>query len=183
MSKGIAIHSGSVVVHRLTDDGIGMFSGSISITGALLPNGDGLVDLGTPTNRWQDIYVVQQTVGAIFETGLTTKGIEKFETGTVLVWGKDKLKISDKKEDYLVMGVVKKGKEQPIVFGAEPVLVTGKVRIGDFIVTSKKPGHGMSAKRKFLFFFTRDLAGKIIGQALQDADGESSLIKCMINKT
>jgi hypothetical protein len=185
MSKGIAILSGTnnTVVHRLTDDGYASFSGLVAISGACMPDGDALVDLGGPNNRFQDIYCQQQTVGAVFETGLTTIGIGVNETGTVLVWGKNKLEVSSKPEDHLVMGVAKKGKDQPIVFGAEPVLVTGKVQIGDFIVTSKKPGHGERAKRKKWFFFNRDLAGKIIGQALEEADGESSLIKCMINKT
>lgn len=130
-----------------------------------------------------DIYCQQQTVGAVFETGLTTPGIGVNKTGTILVWGKNKLEVSSKPEDHLVMGIAKQGKDQPIVFGAEPVLVTGKVSIGDFIVTSKKPGHGMKAKRKKWLFFERDLTGKIIGQALEDCNGESNLIKCMINKT
>lgn len=81
------------------------------------------------------------------------------------------------------MGIVKHGKDQPIVFGAEHILVTGKIEIGDFIVTSSKPGHGTKAKRTKWLFFERDMAGKVIGQALESADGESCLIKCMINKT
>ena len=183
MSKGIAVKNGETVVHRLTDDGVGMFSGSISITGSLTPNGDGLTNLGSSTNRWQDMYCVQQTVGAIFESGLTTTGIGENETGTVLVWKESGLVPSYLKEDRLVMGVAKKGKDQPIVFGAEYILVTGKIKVGDFIGTSDKPGHGAAVKRKIFFFFNRDLAGKIIGQALEVANGESSLIKCMINKT
>jgi len=184
MSKGVAVqNSSNQVIHRLTDDGVGAFSGSISITGTLIPNGDGLTHFGSPTNRWLDIFTVQQTVGALFETGLTTEGIGKNKSGTILVWGHNKLEVSSKDEDVMVMGVAKEGKDQPIVFGAEPVLVTGKIKIGDFITTSNKPGHGKAANRKKWFFFTRDLTGKIIGQALEAANGDSSLIKCMINKT
>lgn len=184
MSKGTAVlNSNGAVIHRFTDDGVASVSGSFSITGSCIPNGDGITHLGSSVNRFADIWTVQQTVGALFETGLTTVGIGQNKTGTVLVWGHNRLEISSKKEDPLVMGVVKEGKDQPIVFGAELILVTGKVKIGDFIVTSKKPGHGEKAKRKVLFFFNRDLAGKVIGQALENANGESSLIKCMINKT
>jgi len=78
------------------------------------------------------------------------------------------------------MGVIKHGKDEPIVLGAEPVLVTGKVKVGDFIVTSNKEGHGMAEKRGN--FIKKDLFGKVIAQALESAKGESSLIKCMIRK-
>ena len=85
-----------------------------------------------------------------------------------------------KSEDELVMGVTREGKDEPIVLGAEPVLVTGKVEEGDYIVTSDKEGYGKSVKVGYLF--KRNLFGKVIGQSLESADCESSLIKCMIRK-
>ena len=78
------------------------------------------------------------------------------------------------------MGVIKKGKDEPIVLGAEPVLVTGKVNVGDYIVTSDKIGHGKSVKRGYLL--KKNLFGKVIAQALESCDGDSNLIKCMIRK-
>ena len=62
----------------------------------------------------------------------------------------------------------------------EPVLVTGKVDVGDYIVTSDKIGHGKSVKRGYLL--KKDLFGKVIAQALESCDGDSNLIKCMIRK-
>jgi hypothetical protein len=183
MAKGFAVtDAAGNVIHSLYDDGRASLSGTIGVTGSFNPVGDGVVDNGSASNRWGDLYAVQTTVGAIFESGLTTPGISKYPTGTVLSWGDGGLVPCHKKEDLMVMGVVKEGKDQPIVFGAEYVKVTGKVKPGDYIVTSKKFGHGQAAKKRFMFLFKRDLFGKVLGQALEHADGESSLIKCMILK-
>ena len=79
------------------------------------------------------------------------------------------------------MGVIKNGKDEPIIMGAEPVLVTGKVDIGDYILTSDKIGHGKSVKRGYLL--KKNLFGKVIAQALEKSDdSDSCLIKCMIRK-
>ena len=201
MSKGFAVISGSnKVVHKFLENGTATISGSLQVTGSttlqslsaeqvsvntlsatgsVTPEGDGSWDLGSSTNRWNDIYVVQTTVGAVFETGLTTPGIEELATGTVLSWVNGKLEPCNKKCDKMVMGVAKTGKQQPIVMGAEPVLVTGKVEEGDFIVTSDKEGHGEAYKFKR---GSNNIFGKVIAQALESCEGDSNLIKCMINK-
>ncbi len=80
----------------------------------------------------------------------------------------------------MVMGVVKQGKDEPIVMGAEPVLVTGDVKEGDFITTSTKLGHGKKIESGYLL--KKEMFGKVIAQALENASGNSSLIKCMIRK-
>lgn len=182
MPKGLCVVSGSTPIHTILNDGKVSFSGSIAITGTLLPEGDGNRALGDTINRWADVYAVQTTVGAVFETGLTTEGIGKFDTGTILVWKNGKAVPCTTKEDHTVIGVVKNQKDQPIILGAEPVLVTGKVKEGDWIVSSDIPGHGCAAKIKNIFGSKRDLHGKIIAQALENANGESSLIKCYIKK-
>lgn len=196
MSKGFAVISGSnKVVHKFLENGIATISGSLEVTGSttvqnlysgpivttgsMIPEGDGSWDLGTSTNRWNDIYIVQTTVGAVFETGLTTPGIEELPTGTVLSWKEGKLIPCSSKCDKMVMGIAKTGKQQPIVMGAEPVLVTGKVEEGDFIVTSDKEGHGEAYKYKR---GSNNIFGRVIAQALESCDGDSNLIKCMINK-
>lgn len=186
MTKGVAVISGSSkIVHSFLQNGVATISGSLEVngqtamTGSLLPQGDGVWDLGSDDNRWNDIHVVQTTVGAVFEVGLTTPGIEVLETGTVLIWRNGKLQPCDSKCDNMVMGVAKLGKQQPIILGAEPVLVTGPVKEGDYIVTSDKPGHGEAYKFKR---GSNNLFGKVIAQALETCDGESNLIKCMINK-
>ena len=166
-------------VHQLTAAGRASFSGSVEVTGAVIPDIDGTRNLGVVDNRWNDIFAVQTTVGAIFETGLTTKGIGEYPTGTVVVWDKN-LKPCTKSEDPFVLGVTKHGKDQPIILGAEPVLVTGKVKPGDMLVTSNKLGHAKAAKLKCWWFFKRNLTGKIIGQALESYTGNSGLVRCMI---
>lgn len=181
-SKGLAVRNGNTIVHKLLDNGTVSFSGSVAITGNLKPNGDGITELGTPTTRWKDIFALQTTVGAIFEYGLSTPSISEYPDGTLLVWGENGLEPCFKQEDPLVMGVSKDNKCEPVVFGAEYVLVTGEVKRGDFICTSDVIGHGMAVKKNKWKFFKRDISGIIIGQALEDSSGETKLIKCMINK-
>ena len=145
------------------------------------PGADNKASLGNASYRFADVFAVQTTTGGIFETGLKTDKIGDNLTGTIVVWQEDKLIPCDKSEDELVMGVIKNGKDEPIVLGAEPVLVTGKVNVGDYIVTSDKLGHGKSVKRGYLL--KKDLFGKVIAQALEKSDdSESCLIKCMIRK-
>jgi hypothetical protein len=78
------------------------------------------------------------------------------------------------------MGISRKGKDEPIVLGAEPILVTGKVDVGDYIITSKKIGHGKAVKRGLLI--KKDLFGKVIAQALESGVGDSHTVKAMIRK-
>lgn len=182
MSKGLSVVSGSTHIHKLLNDGTVSFSGSVFVTGTIVPEGDGVRSLGSSEKRWSDLYAVQTTVGAVFETGFTTDGLGEYPTGTVVVWEGGKVKPCNKKEDLRVIGATKYGKDQPIILGAEYVLVTGRVKEGDWIVTSETAGHGCAAKIYNFFGKRRDLFGKVIGQALEDADSESALIKCFIKK-
>lgn len=182
MTQGFAVISGTLPVHKLLKDGLASFSGSVEITGSVVPQGDGVRLFGSNDNRWADVYAVQATFGAVFEYNLGTPGISKYPTGTVLVWNNGKAVPSSKKEDTRVIGVVMSGKDQPIILGAEYVLVNGKVNEGDWIVTSDVIGHGCAAKTTTFFGTERNLLGKIIGQALESCDGESTLIKCFIKK-
>lgn len=180
MAKGLTVSNGLQQIHKLLDDGLVSLSGSIEITGSVIPQGDNVRTIGTEQLRWADIYAVQTTVGAIFETGLETEGLKEYETGTVVVWKSGKLQPCEKDSDCLVMGVVQKGKNQPIILGAEPVLVTGVVVEGDFLTTSDKHGHARSLTKEEIA--KNNLLGIIIGQALENCEGESNLIKCIINK-
>ena len=146
----------------------------------LLPSADTVGTLGTATRRFEDVFSVQTTTGGVFEVGLRTKDIGKLETGTIVSWKDGKCIPCYKSEDNMVMGVIKQGKDEPIVLGAEPVLVTGKVEEGDYIVTSEVVGHGKAAKEGYIF--KKNLFGRVIAQALESAEGDSSLIKCMIRK-
>ena len=126
------------------------------------------------------MFAAQSTIGGLFETGLRTIDLGLCETGTIVSWKVDKCVPCDVEEDELVMGVVKRGKDEPLILGAEPILVTGKVEVGDYIVTSNKKGHGKAVKRGTLF--KKDLFGKVIAQALESGIGESYAIKAMIRK-
>jgi len=155
-------------------------NGQIKSSGSIVPYNDDDVNLGSSALSWSDVFAVQTTVGAVFETGLRSEGIGKEETGTIVVWRNGGLVPCDKSEDTMVMGVIKEGKDEPIVMGAEPVLVTGDVKEGDFITTSTKQGHGKKLENGYLL--KKEMFGKVIAQALEDSSGESSLIKCMIRK-
>ena len=150
---------------------------ALQVSGAIGVLGDNEHALGTKAARLSDVFAVQTTVGAIFETGLTTEGIGELKTGTVVVWQNGKLIESYKAEDGMVMGVIKQGKDEPIILGAEPLLVTGKVMEGDFLTTSDKLGHAKAQPDGYLLKM-----GTVIAQALESADGESNLIKGMIRK-
>lgn len=180
MARGLAVVDGTRPVHKLLSDGTVTLSGSIYITGSVLPEGDGQRYFGSEQNRWADMFSVQTTVGAIFEYGLETKGIGNLETGTVVCWHNGKLVPCERALDPLVMGVTFVGKDQPIILGAEYILVTGEVKEGDFLVTSNKLGHAMSSR--YVTTYEHSLLGKIIGQALENSNSESNLIKCMISK-
>ena len=78
------------------------------------------------------------------------------------------------------MGVVSKGENYPIVLGAEPVLVTGKIEEGDYIITSKIKGHGKGINPKHIY--DQQLFGKIIAQAIERGNDKSYTIKAMIRK-
>jgi hypothetical protein len=180
MAHGLAVKDGTKTVHKLLNNGLASLSGSVEITGSITPDADSSREFGSNDKRWQDIYAVQTTVGAIFEYGLETKGIGQLATGTVVCWRSGKLVPCEKQMDTLVMGVTQEGKDQPIILGAEYILVTGDVHEGDFLVTSDKNGHAMSANLNGQPETT--LFGKTIGQALESVKGDSNLIKCMINK-
>ena len=152
----------------------------ITASAVIAPSADNTYTLGTYAVRFKDFFSVQSTIGALFETGLTTIGISVLETGTVLTWRSGKLIPSDEEFDEMVMGVVQNGKDEPIVFGAEPVLVTGIVNEGDYIVTSNKVGHGMGIPRNSVS--PSELFGKVIAQAVESGSGDSYVIKAMIRK-
>ena len=145
-----------------------------------IPSADNTYNLGSSTSRFTGIYAAQSTIGALFETGLTTTGIGSLDTGTVLTWRGGKLIPSDFAFDEMVMGVTQKGHDEPVVFGAEPVLVTGTVNEGDYIVTSDKVGHGMGVPRGSMVPI--DLFAKVIAQAIEGGNGDSYIIKAMIRK-
>jgi hypothetical protein len=94
-----------------------------------------------------------------------------FSLGTILVWGKRGLEASVKDEDLRVVAVAS-DRGLPIVLGAEPVRVVGRVKRGDYIVSTKN-GCGKASKNPD--------SRSIIGIALEGkVSQEERLIKVMI---
>ena len=141
---------------------------------------EGKVGIGTDTPSY-DLDVIGTTRstyyigGAYFEENASDSKIKFYPNGTVLVLDEEgSLKPCEKENDSFVFGVSKRDFDQPIVLGAEPVLVTGPIKVGDYIVTSDKQGHGQASKEPKM--------GSAIAQAMENGDGESYNIKAMIRK-
>lgn len=121
------------------------------------------------------------TSGAYVEANLmtpderTAESNDNFVRGDLLCWSADdqRLELCSRENDRLVMAVAD-ADGKPIVLGAEPVKVIGPVVAGDLLVASGIPGHAMVNNDP--------LPGTVIGQALQDLDGVSGMIKAMIRK-
>jgi len=75
----------------------------------------------------------------------------------------------------MVFGVAAGDNKAPIVMGAEPVCVTGQIKVGDYITTSSCKGHGKKSTNPYPF-------GTIIAQAMESGEGDSYAIKAMIRK-
>tara|TARA_B100001123_G_scaffold427492_1_gene543127 strand:+ start:88 stop:636 length:549 start_codon:yes stop_codon:yes gene_type:complete len=156
------------------------FDGSVRTVGSITPDSTTTYDLGSKGKKWRQVFAQDTFFGGVHELNLETPELGKLPDGTILVWRNGTLVPCDSEADYMIMGVVKRPADSPVILGAEDILVTGKVDEGDFIITSDKIGHGMGVKQNWLF--KKDLFGKVIAQALESCDGESNLIRAMIRK-
>ena len=168
--------TGSIVqstIHQLT--------GSLQVTGSgLFPNSSGTINLGSSTQKWTNLFAVNTFFGGIHEINLETKGLDKMQEGTILSLKKGVMYPCEAEADPLVMGVVSKESNYPIVLGAEPILITGEIKEGDYIITSNIKGHGKGVNPKYIY--NQQLFGKIIAQAIENGKGKSYTIKAMIRK-
>lgn len=151
-----------------------------SLSGGLLPTTNITYDIGSPTKKWNNLYALNTYFGGIHEINLGHEGLNKIQEGTVLVLQNGILQPCEKADDPLIMAVAASGSNYPIVLGAEPVLVTGVVREGDYIITSNIKGHGKAVSPHYIY--SKQLFGKIIAQAIESGKGKSHLIKAMIRK-
>ena len=120
-------------------------------------------------------YFACVIAGGYFEEKAASPTLAEYPTGSIVVIGKDgELELSTKSNDKKVFGVTKRGVCQPIVLGAEPVLVTGDINVGDFITTSDKAGHGKRA--------LNTIHGSVIAQAMASGCGCSYTLQAMIRK-
>jgi hypothetical protein len=76
------------------------------------------------------------------------------------------------------MGIAVENVDSPMIQGAEPVLVTGSVSEGDYLVTSTTTGHAIAVSRDTVK--QEQLWDCVIGKALEDGEGESHLIKTWV---
>ena len=136
--------------------------------------------IGAADKKWKEIYVQNTFFGGIHEINLETEGLDKMQEGTVLSLQNGTLHPCEFEEDPLVMGVVSKESNYPIILGAEPILITGPIKAGDYIVTSNVKGHGKGINPKHIY--NKQLFGKIIAQSIENGKGESYTIKAMIRK-
>jgi len=159
---------------RVTVDGNGNF----------YPSRDRLHLLGLDTNRWQVVFCEILDSAGQHEKNLQNpegeKSVGEYETGTVLVWKGGKNVPCTTAADHMRMGIAVKGIDSPLIQGAEPVLVTGSVNEGDYLVTSgKKEGHAEAISPAYMR--QHGLYDCVLGKALESAEGESHLVKTWIN--
>jgi hypothetical protein len=120
-------------------------------------------------------YFACVIAGGYFEAQAASPELAEYPTGSLVVLDSvGGLKLSDTENDNKVFGITQQGAQQPIILGAEPILITGDVGVGDFIVTSNVQGHGMSS--------ACTQHGTVIAQAMEGGSGCSYLIKAMIRK-
>ena len=164
-------------------EGGGSSGGPISLNGLendIIPLFNDDISLGTQDKKFKNIFAINTFFGGIHEINLATEGLDKMQEGTVLSLKNSILHPCEKEGDPLVMGVVSKGENYPIVLGAEPILITGKIKEGDYIITSNVKGHGKGVNPYDIY--NKQLFGKIIAQAIENGEGESYTIKAMIRK-
>jgi hypothetical protein len=156
---------------------------TVDTNGNFYPSRDRRHLLGKETNRWQIVFCEILDSAGQHEKNLQNpegeKSVGEYETGTVLVWKGGKNVPCTEAADHMRMGIAVKGIDSPLIQGAEPVLVTGSVKEGDYLVTSRKEGHAEAISPQFMR--QHGLYDCVLGKALESAEGESHLVKTWIN--
>lgn len=150
------------------------FGVSVS-TNDVLPALDRGYDLGRDDLRYRIVFCETLDSAGIHESNLAGGRVGHYATGTVLVWEKGVAIPCTSFANYMKIGVAVYGNASPLVHGAEPVLCTGQVEEGDYLVTSTEDGHAMALTREEVR--EKNLMDCVIGKALESGDGKSHLIK------
>ena len=112
--------------------------------------------------------------GAFMEANASSS--ELYSQGTILALNEGGCVVeSTEANSKMVFGVAAGNAKAPIVMGAEPVCMTGDIKVGDYITSSNKAGHGKRSTSPYPF-------GTVIAQAMEEGNGESFEIKAMIRK-
>ena len=144
-----------------------------------VPDTDRIRTLGTDALRWQIVYCETLDSAGLHEANLASRKTGFYATGTVLVWKDGEAVPCTDFADYMKIGIAVYGNPSPLVQGAEPVLCTGEVNEGDYLVTSQTEGHAIAMSRKEVK--EQDIMDCVIGKALESGNGESHLIKTWVN--
>jgi len=171
--EGNAVITGSLIVSGSTA------SEDITLYADILPGNSDEFILGSSTKKWNSIFATNTFFGGIHEVNLETKGLDQLQQGVVLVSKAGKMVPCTREADPLVMGIVSSGSDYPIILGAEPVLVTGTIYEGDYIITSNTLGHGKGVHPDKIY--ENQLFGKIIAQSLE-TKLNGGIVRAMIRK-
>ena len=144
-----------------------------------VPDADRTKNLGTDALRWQIVFCETLDSAGLHEANLASRKTGFYATGTVLVWKDGEAVPCTDFADYMKIGIAVYGNPSPLVQGAEPVLCTGEVNEGDYLVTSQTEGHAIAMSRKEVK--EQDIMDCVIGKALESGNGESHLIKTWVN--
>jgi hypothetical protein len=143
------------------------------------PASDRAYTLGADDRRWQIVFCETLDSAGLHEANLASDTTGFHATGTVLVWKNGEAVPCTEFADYMKIGIAVFGNASPLVQGAEPVLCTGKVNEGDYLVTSQTEGHAIAMSR--IEVKKQDIMDCVIGKALESGDGDSHLIKTWVN--
>jgi hypothetical protein len=163
-----------------------------SSTGAI-PDQDNVYNIGNSSRRYNTIYasVFNGTATEAFYADLAENylGDEKYEAGTVLVFGgANEVTTTDVKGDTRVAGVVSENPAHlmnsmlvgdtvvPLALqGRVPVKVIGKVSKGDMLVTSAIPGYAVASHDPKV--------GQVIGKALKSKEGsDKGVVEAVVGR-
>lgn len=152
------------------------------VSGNIHPLGDREQLLGLDTNRWQVVFCEILDSAGQHEKNLQNpageKSVADYATGTVMVWENGKNVPCTTYANHMRMGIAVENVDSPMIQGAEPVLVTGTVVEGDYLVTSTTEGHAVAVSRDTVK--QEQLWDCVIGKALEGGEGESHLIKTWV---
>jgi hypothetical protein len=152
-----------------------LYDGNLTCKTNINPDATTTYDLGSDALRWWTVFCETLDSAGLHEKNLSNKDVGDYPTGTVLVWANGKAVPSINRADYMKIGIAVEGMNSPLVHGAEPVLCTGPVSEGDYLVTSRKEGHAVAMKRQAVK--EQGLMDCVIGKALMAGDGGSHLVK------
>ncbi len=124
----------------------------IASYGNLVPGTHNTYDLGTSSNRWQDAYFVDVYYSGALNNSHQVENnkllpiTKKYRQGTVLCMTKKGVRASSENNSGTVVGVFESKQKSVCTFGVYKVLVSGKVKKGNRLISAK---NGRARKARF----------------------------------